>query len=65
MRFVEVEQDGKKAYVNADQVILAAPSTLINTTTLILAGGTSFTCKGTVEELCSRLEGKDILSLTA
>ena len=64
MKLIKLTQDGKAVYVNPDNVLFLSPTTLINTTGVILIGGASLAVSGSLEETASAFEGKDTLSLT-
>jgi len=66
-RFIEIEQDGKKGYVNVDHVGPRAPDPLVGTSAVIMDANPalSLTIKGSVEQAVARLEGKDTLLLEA
>lgn len=60
--FIEIEQDGKKAYVNPQHVALVVAAPLIGQSQIILFGGLTATVKGTVQEVLAKLEGRNILA---
>lgn len=66
-RFIEIEQDGKKGYVNVGHVALVLPTPLIGTSAVVIDAqpALSLTIKGSVEQAVTRLEGKDTLLLEA
>ena len=62
-KFIEIEQDGKVATINPENVILVVPTTLIGLSQIVCVGGAGVTVKGSVQEVTAKLEGKSILAL--
>ena len=59
MTFVEIEQDGKVGYINANHVVLVLPSQLVGTAQLVTINGMALNVKGSVQEIRDRLENGD------
>jgi hypothetical protein len=66
-RFIEIEQNGQRGYVNVDHVALVIPTQIINTSAVIIDAqpALAITIKGSVDEAVARMEGKDTLLLEA
>ena len=58
-KFVEVEQDGKTATVNPDNVFAVLPNQLINTSNIVSIAGVSLPVKGGVQEITLKLSAED------
>jgi hypothetical protein len=63
MKLVEIEQDGKIAQVNPDQVAFVLPNPLVGVCNLATAAGVSVTIKGTVQEVTARLTGQTVIGV--
>ena len=64
MKFIEVEQDGKTATVNPDNVAFVLPNALVNTCNIVTIAGVSVPVAGSVREITAKLEGKALLELS-